>query len=109
MTAPVGTLLPEGSPVPASTTHKATAAVLWGGVPVVLGAVVQALDQTGHLFPTAPTWVLSTVALLLVILGPIASYFGVKRTPNLHKVAVVVASDGAAPSDPPPTPTPGTG
>ena len=108
MTAPtVGTLLPEGSPVPASSTHKATAAVLWGVVPVVLGAVVEALDQTGRLFPTAPTWVLSTVALLLVILGPIASYFGVKRTPNLLKVAVVIASDGAAPSDPPPSPTPG--
>ena len=107
-TAPVGTLLPEGSPSPPTSTHKATAAVLWGGVPVVLGAVVEGLDQTGRLFPTAPAWVLSTVALLLVVLGPIASYFGVRRTPNLLKVAVVIASDGAAPSDPP-SPTPGTG
>jgi len=32
----------------------------------------------------------------------------VRRTPNLLKVAVVIASDGAAPSDPP-SPTPGTG
>lgn len=78
-----GRHLAAGDPVPPSTTHKAWAAFLYGIGPVVLGAVIEVLHQSGTLLPGAPPWVAQVVAVTLLVLGPVASYWGTWRTPNL--------------------------
>jgi hypothetical protein len=83
------TALEAGEPTPPTTEHKAYAA-LWGLIPIILGAVVEMLQQADTLFPDAPPWVLNVVAVVLIILGPVVSYLRVQATPNLLKQPVVV-------------------
>lgn len=86
-----GTALAVGDPAPPTTAHKARAS-LWGGLLILLGAVVEVLHQADVLFPDSPPWVLQACALALLILGPIVSYIKVLQTPNLLKVPVVVGT-----------------
>lgn len=94
---PVGTALATGDPTPPSTTAKANAAFLWGLVPVLLGAVVEVLTQATTLFAGAPTWVLTTCAVVLVILGPVAAYVGTQRTANRLLQPVLTVAEPAPP------------
>ena len=99
MTDPVlpvpGTVIPAGDPAPPTTPAKAWAALLWGLVPVLAAAVVVVLQNATTLFVGAPTWVLTTCAVLLLILSPVSSYIGTYRTPNKLKTPVMVLSDTA--------------
>ena len=105
MTAP-GTVIAVGEPAPPTTTDKATAALLLGLVPVVLGGVVVVLQNATTLFAGAPAWVFTAAAVLLVILGPVAGYVGAWLTPNRLKVPVqvlapaVIVADTATPEVP---------
>lgn len=95
-----GTVLAEGDPTPPSTTAKATAGFLYGLIPVLLGAVVTVLTETDTLWPDAPPWVQAAVPVVLILLGPVLSYFGVNRTPNLLKQPVQVLPAGGQPAPP---------
>lgn len=68
---------------------------MWGAAPVLLGLLVEVLTQAQVLFPDAPPWVLQVIAFLLFAAGPVASYFGVKITPNLLLQPVVIAASVA--------------
>lgn len=89
----VGTIIPAGGDAQPTSTKKASAAALWGGVPAVLGGLLAALDQADVLFPDAPSWVVSTISLVLIIISPIAGYYGAYRTPNQTEQAVQVVED----------------
>jgi len=91
MTGPV---LVAGTPTPPTTRDKAVAAFLWGLAPVLLGAALLVLEQATTLLAGAPAWVLTTCAVLLVILAPVASYIGAYRRPNLLRVPVQVLDPG---------------
>lgn len=86
----VGTVLPVGADTPPTTTAKATASFLYGLVPVVLGALVTVLQSTDTLWPDAPPWVKALVPVVLILLGPISSYFGAIRTPNQLEQSVQI-------------------
>jgi hypothetical protein len=89
----VGTVLPAGSDTPPTTTAKAMAGFLYGLIPVALGALVTILTETDTLWPDAPPWVKSLVPVILVLLGPVLSYFGVNRTPNQLQQSVQIVDD----------------
>lgn len=89
----VGTVLPIGSDTPPTTTAKATAGFLYGLIPVLLGALVTVLQTSDTLWPTAPEWVKALVPVVLILLGPVLSYFGVNRTPNQLQQAVQIVDD----------------
>lgn len=101
---PAGTALAVGDPAPPTTAHKAVAGLWYGAGPVLLGAVLEVLFSADVLFPDASPPVKSGIATALILLGPVASYFGVKRTPNLLLQPVVlqpVVVDVADPPGPP--------
>jgi hypothetical protein len=77
-----------GDPAPPTTTGKASAAFLWGLAPVILGGIIVVLQNATTLFAGGPAWVYTTAAVLLVILGPVASYLGAYHTPNRLLVGV---------------------
>jgi hypothetical protein len=89
----VGTVLPIGADTPPTTTAKATAGFLYGLIPVILGGLVTVLQTSDTLWPDAPVWVKAAVPLVLVLLGPVLSYFGVNRTPNQLQQAVQIVDD----------------
>jgi hypothetical protein len=97
-----GTIYAEGDPAPPTTTAKAPAGFLYGLIPVLLGAVVTVLQTTDTLWPDAPPAVKSLIPVVLILLGPVLSYFGVNRTPNLLKQPVQVLP---TPAQPAPAPT----
>lgn len=86
----IGTVIPAGGDAQPTTTNKATAAALWGGIPAILGGVIAGLDQADILFPDAPSWVLSLISLILIIGSPIAGYYGAYKTPNQTEQAVQI-------------------
>jgi hypothetical protein len=86
----IGTVLPIGADAPPTTTAKALAGAVWGGIPAVLGGVLAGLQEADVLFPDAPKWIISTIALVLIIISPLAGYFGVLTTPNKLEQAVQI-------------------
>lgn len=92
----VGTVLPAGSDTPPTTTAKATAGFLYGLIPVVLGALVTVLQSTQTLWPDAPPWVKALIPVVLILLGPVSSYFGVNRTPNQLEQSVQIVDEPGA-------------
>lgn len=97
----VGTVIPAGGDAQPTSTNKASAAALWGGVPAVLGGVIAALSQAGVLFPDAPAWVLSTISMILIIVSPIAGYYGAYNTPNKTEQAVQIVQQAEVIDDTP--------
>lgn len=96
-----GVVFPAGGATPPSTTDKASAAAVYGLGPVLLGALIEVLNQAGVIFPDAdPLW-LRIIALVLVVLGPVASYYGAFRTPNLLRQPVQVVDADLDPGLPP--------
>lgn len=89
----VGTVLPIGADAPPTTTAKATAGFLYGLIPVVLGALVTILQSTDTLWPDAPPAVKAVIPVVIILLGPVLSYFGVQRTPNQLEQAVQIVDD----------------
>lgn len=84
------TALAAGDPTPPATAHKTVAAILWGAVPAVIGVILGLLHEFASIWPDAPTWAVTLVAVVLAIATPIASAFGVYRAPNLLRQPVVV-------------------
>jgi hypothetical protein len=80
---PAPEVLDAGQPTPPTTSAKANAAVLYALLPILLGSVLEVLNQYVTLFPDAPSWIAPWVSVVLLFLSPVAAYFGVKRTPNL--------------------------
>lgn len=92
----VGTVLPIGSDTPPTTTAKATAGFLYGLIPVLVGALVTILQSTDTLWPDAPPAVKALIPVVIILLGPVASYFGVNRTPNQLQQAVQIVDEPGA-------------
>lgn len=97
-----GTVLTVGDPTPPTSNHKATAALLFGLIPVVLGGIIVMLKNATTLFAGGPTWVFVTAAILLIILGPVASYFAAYNTTNrlLVPVQIIPTTPPSAPEVP---------
>lgn len=96
-----GVVFPAGGATPPTTTDKAAAAAVYGIGPVLLGALLEVLNSAGVIFPDAdPLW-LRIIALLLIVLGPVASYYGAYRTPNRLKQPVQVVTGDLDPGLPP--------
>jgi len=92
-----GTILQAGDPTPPTTTAKANAGLWYGLVPVIAGAILTILESSDVLFPDSDSAVKQIIPVVLLLLGPVASYFGVKRTPNLLKQPVQVLADTPVP------------
>jgi hypothetical protein len=59
----------------------------------VLGALVTVLQSTDTIWPDAPPWAKAAIPIVLILLGPVLSYFGVNRTPNQLEQAVQIVDD----------------
>lgn len=94
---PPNTALGVDDPSPPATSAKANAGLLWGLIPVIVGAALEILGEADVLFPGASSGVKTTIAIVVMFLGPVASYFGVYRTPNRLKQPVVVDPQPVAP------------
>lgn len=79
-----------GDPTPPQSAHKAAAAVLWGAVPAVVGVVLGLLHEFASLWPDAPAWAVSLVAVVLAVATPVAAAFGTYRTQNFVTEPVTV-------------------